>query len=406
MSSYRTKVRGYLVLLTEVLRIFYNLGVKYFRCLSIFMVMLFAKTGLANTYNFEDLQALEVQKAYKEFLDHARDIRPSQRSKIWSEMLSHMATDYMVHLKSKKDFDRQTFQYVQFISDWPELREDAFFHTKREVYLLDYVKDCYSKQHKTCRAQAKESWDIGRKNLDNGTLLAEVLSIYDPKADISPYISLALKDDVAKFYCRKDFIQGWVLNSIAPKIISVEDSAEVSQIVTEIVNPYCIETMKPLFERGILSSNQELKNISYRILKAFKFISYSDEDLYLTTYLLDSPSVGKTFNLAWSMLRQISQDFERRKSLLSRLAKLDPLPDALFDSGNILKRDTVANFLFQHIPEYISFYAETCVNYRLGKGDFPKGNPTLYCDKFFEIAKNKNWLSQEVTIKYSALQRP
>jgi len=92
MASYRTKLRGYLVLLTEVLRIFYNLGVKYFRFVFIFSIILFAHKSNANTYNFEDLQALEGQKAYKEFLDHARDIRPSQRfgvrcSVIWQQTI-------------------------------------------------------------------------------------------------------------------------------------------------------------------------------------------------------------------------------------------------------------------------------------------------------------------------------
>ncbi len=379
---------------------------KYFCTALISFFALSGSLSAANLYNFEDLQALEGQKSYKEFLNHSRDIRPSERTKVWSEMLSHMATDYMVHLKNKKDFDKSTFEYVQYLSDWPELRDDAFFHTKREVYILEYLKDCYVKSLSHCRAHAKESWDLGRKNLDNGTLLAEVLVTYDPKTDITPYISLALKQDVAKFYCRKNFIQGWVLNTIAPRLISIEDTDKVTQVISNVVNPSCMEAMKPLFERGLFSANKELKSISYRILKAFNYISTSDEDLYLTTYLLDGPSVGKTFNLAWSMLKQISQDFERRKSLLGRLAKLDPLPDALFDSGNILKRDTVTNFLFQHIPEYISFYAETCVNFRLGKGVFPHGNPTLYCDKFFELSKDKNWLSQEVNLKYSALQRP
>lgn len=357
-------------------------------------------------YSFEDLQALEAQKAYTEFLKHARDIRPSERNKVWNEMLGHMATDYMVHLRLKKDFDLTSFNYVQALSDWPELREDAFFHTKRETYVLEYLKSCYAKKLVHCRNNAQASWDIGRKNPDNGTLLAELLATHDPQADISAYVMPAIKDDIAQFYCRKDFIQSWVLNKIAPQVLATESPEQTKTAVTEYAHPKCMQAMKPLFQRGLISGNKELRNISYRVLKAFDSIDQSDEDLFLASYLLEGPSVGKIFNLAWAVVKQVGQNFERRQTLLKRLAKLDPLPDTLFDSGNILKRDTLAKFLAQHIPEYFTFYADTCVRYRAGLGEYPNGNPTVQCDKFFSLASQNSWLSQEVKTKYSATLRP
>lgn len=399
-------MRGYLVLLTSNERIFYNLDMHrlWMTVLSIFTAWSFSSAQAA--YTFEDLQALEQQKAYREFLDHARDIRPSERTKVWSEMLSHMATDYMVHLNTKKDFDQSTFAYTQTLSDWPELREDAFFHTKREVYVLEYLKHCYSKKLPHCRLNAQEAWHMGRKNLDNGTLVAHVLATHDPSVDIAPFITKALKDDVSRFYCRKDFIQGWVISKIAPKVLASEDPADIKRTVLEYTHENCMEALAPVFERGLISGNQELRALAYRVLKAFNKIDQADEDLYLATYLLDGPSVGKIFNLAWAVIKQIGQDFERRQTLLKRLAKLDPLPDGMFDSGNTLKRDTLAKFLAQHIPEYFTFYADTCVRYRNGQGEYPNGNPTIQCDKFFSLAQQHEWLSQEVKLKYSATLKP
>src|SRR5690606_10232658 len=130
-------------------------------------------------------------------------------------------------------FDQSTFTYTQTLTDWPELREDAFFHTKREVYVLEYLKHCYSKKLSHCRLNAQEAWHMGRKNLDNGTLIAQVLATNDPSVDITPYITLALKADVSRFYCRKDFIQGWLISKIAPRILATEDPADAKQTVLE-----------------------------------------------------------------------------------------------------------------------------------------------------------------------------
>tara|TARA_R110000868_G_scaffold38661_8_gene135160 strand:- start:8106 stop:9308 length:1203 start_codon:yes stop_codon:yes gene_type:complete len=396
----------YLVLLTEVERIFYNLAMRTFVKLSLLSYLVFGLTSAQASYTFEDLQALEGQKSYREFLQHARDIRPSERSKVWSEMLGNMATNYMVHLRAKKDFDLATYQYVQVLSDWPELRADAFFHTKREAYLLDYLKNCYERKQTNCREQANEAWHLGRKNPDNGTLLAQVLATHDPRADITNFILPSLKTDISQFYCRKDFIQSWVLNQIAPRVLASEDSSKIKTEITQTIHESCFIAMKPLFIRGLSANSNDLRNISYRVLKAFDSIDQSDEDLYLTTYLLEGPSVGKTFNLAWAVVKELGQNYKRRQTLLKRLAKLDPLPDTLFDSGNILKRDTLAKFIAQHLPEYFSFYADTCVRYRNGIGEYPNGNPTIQCDKFFTLASQNNWLSQEVTTKYSATLKP
>lgn len=359
-----------------------------------------------SAYTFEDLQALEQQKAYREYLEHARDIRPSERTKLWSEMLSHMATDYMVHLKAKKEFDKKSFVYALSLTDWPELREDAFFHTKFEAYVLGYLKNCYERQMQGCREQAQMSWDKGRMNLDNGTLLAELLVQYDPSADITNYISQALKSDVAKFYCRKDAIQNWVISKTATKVLVTDDIEEVKRILAGTIHSSCLETLAPNLKRALISGSKEQRAYAYRVLKSQNLIDKSDEDLYLTTYLLEGPSVGKIFNLAWAVVKQIGQDYDRRQTLLKRLAKLDPLPDALFDSGNTLKRETLSKFLVQNIPEYFNFYADTCVSYRKGLGDYPNGNPTIQCDKFFTQAMQHNWLSQEVKVKYSATLKP
>src|SRR5690606_12766808 len=113
-----------------------------------------------------------------------------------------------------KDYDLGTFSYVQTLTDWPELRGDAFFHTKREAYILQYLAHCYQKALPVCRTQAHEAWNLSRRNLAHGTLLAEILATYDPGVELRPFITSALNDEAAKFYCRKEFIQSWLISKI------------------------------------------------------------------------------------------------------------------------------------------------------------------------------------------------
>ncbi|MCO4754768.1 MAG: hypothetical protein KC478_09800, partial [Bacteriovoracaceae bacterium] len=60
------------------------------------ILSLFICTSLSATlYDIKDLEVLESNKSYREFLDHALDIRPSDRKKQWTEMVNNMAVGFL-----------------------------------------------------------------------------------------------------------------------------------------------------------------------------------------------------------------------------------------------------------------------------------------------------------------------
>ena len=56
-------------------------------------------------YKMADLEYLESSKSYREFINHVYDIRPTQRTRQWKEMLLNMSTDFLEkNLKRKRFF--------------------------------------------------------------------------------------------------------------------------------------------------------------------------------------------------------------------------------------------------------------------------------------------------------------
>ncbi len=72
-----------------------------------------AVAPLSTDYTMGDLEALERQKNYGEFLAHARDIRPSERGPVWVEMVAEMAEGFILSKISVRDFSPETLKEVE-----------------------------------------------------------------------------------------------------------------------------------------------------------------------------------------------------------------------------------------------------------------------------------------------------
>ena len=52
------------------------------------------------------------------------------------------------------------------------------------------------------------------------------------------------------------------------------------------------------------------------------------------------------------------------------------------------------------MPEYLDYYARTCLEYLEGKKVFPRGNPTLHCKELFKEAKGTPWIDPGLQARY------
>ncbi len=129
-------------------------------------------------------------------------------------------------------------------------------------------------------------------------------------------------------------------------------------------------------------------------------LTQEQRDLYLFVYILQTPSIGDTFNQAWSNLEMLGKDYERRMRLLKAVKRLDPLPDQLFSTFGHKKALVVTKHLAAHFPEYLDFYSRTCLNYIQGKDSFPRGNPTINCKDFYELSSKEKIIDNEFLKQY------
>ena len=93
-------------------------------------------------YTLADLEVLYQDKSYKEYLDHARDIRPTKRNKRWKSMLSEIAPKYIKFLTQTSQINEHNFNYIERLRDIMILENDNIFQLRRFQFALKFFNIC------------------------------------------------------------------------------------------------------------------------------------------------------------------------------------------------------------------------------------------------------------------------
>ena len=343
----------------------------------------------------QDLEILEKQKSFQEFLHHALDIRPSKRTRHWTDMVIHMAEGYLTKLLEEKNFNRKDFLFIEKISRWSPLLHDEFFQVKREDYAKSYLHHCFSSKKKYCAEDLQAFFAQKRKNTELGFQLGVLLRKFDQKVDVWPFLKGAAQDRLAEFYCQKEPMQLALVGRIIPFLEKhgLKNQNDIRRKILEIASLDCWRKLTSLFEGWRESKSHKIREYAYVLLKLSDSLSQERKDFHLVSYILQGPHKGAVFNEAWNTVRLLGQDFKRRKKLVDSLIGLDPLPDRLFTLKDSKKREIITEFMAENIPEFFDKYVKTCLKYFSGKGTFPQGNPTVHCQKFARQVKGKEWIS-------------
>ena len=72
----------------------------------------------AQIFQQDDLNRLAQENNYAEYFDHALDIRPSLRNKLWTQTTEQMGQDYLAYLKELSSVKTNQFELVHRISQW------------------------------------------------------------------------------------------------------------------------------------------------------------------------------------------------------------------------------------------------------------------------------------------------
>lgn len=378
------------------------------KLLSLLLFTLLCQNALAQ-YNLDDLKVLAEEKNFSEFVQHAQDIRPSQRNNWWKEQLRIMGKSFIEDRSNKKDYSEETFGQIEALYVIPSVKEDEFVRNRREEYNRAYLKNCFALKNKLdCFQKLEVFWESTKGSINRPEMALEfsdLLNKYNIQADQWKYLLSITTGSTAEFYCGRDDVKKQLLNKLTTSFNQKNDPKKFLANLKDLANKECLNKILPDLKSYLVSGNNSEAEMSYHLLKGQDQLDPLESDSFLVSFLMNGPVVGETFNLSWNTIEALGKDYDRREKVLERLKRYDPLPDELINSANNKKRDLLLDLMTKNFPEYLDYYAKTCLDYLEGKKQFPNGNPTKYCRELFKLSQDKNWVNSSLKLRYEALPK-
>jgi hypothetical protein len=372
-----------------------------------FIILFFSSNVTAQVpYTFKDLQILHDQKSFVEYLGHAKDVPPSQRGRVWSEMTQKMGHLLIEDFTKRGLINPTSFKKIEDYALWPVFKSDEVYQIKREEFALKFFNKCVWPKKTNCLDHIKSFWSSSRKAPDVGFKLAELTYNKFPEKDYWEYIDSALRTEIASFECHKDYIFIPLFEKAAKIVMSKISEFDKKVNLQALTSEDCYEKVYPKLRKIMTQSPIiERKEESFLLLNIFNQLSKQERERFLVTYLLSGPTQGDTFNMAWNNLKALKEAPETRKNILMDIMASEFIPDSLFNAPNIEKKITLIEFISKTFPELLESYAKTCLNYYQGRGAYPYGNPTRYCKEFIQLSNGKNWVSPKTILNIKNSQQ-
>lgn len=359
-----------------------------------------------SSYTLKDLEALEKEKAYQEFFKHAADIRPSERTDYWKEMVANMAEGYLKSLKQKLILKREDFKTTTDLALWPALADNEFFKIHRADLSLKWFEQCLSDEsgpQSPCWSDLTDFWQNPKAFVDLVPRLLKLLRPYlqtsppDPlnpkhraRLMVSEYfiISPILFSELAELQCQKSEFQDILWSKLKAEWQSELNTQGLKGLMSSSAANECWKKLIPraqkLLSRGGLDQETQL---AHEFLKVQGALNSPTQEFYSLNYLLGFPVKGESFNKSWALMQKLSKSVSRRETLMEQIRSWERLPGEVFTQNDSTKKRAILRHLSLNFPEFVDFYAHTCLNFYTGEKSYPQGNPALHCKEFFTTAK-------------------
>lgn len=358
-----------------------------------------------DTYTLADLEILEKERAYPEFFKHAFDIRPSERSEYWKKMMENMGEGHLRALTQKTRLDHSDFVLMERLMGHSVLAQFEFFRQRRQEVALKWFQQCFKEDataSSPCWQDLLSFWEKDRQEIDLAPRLLMTVGPYLPtskpddqdsrqraRAEISEIFILApmLKDSVAGSQCQKPEIRQVVWTEARRLWGTTLREQDYQAGLNSLAHASCWQSISQ-WARTLLMNGASIEelNMTYQLLTHLGTITPQERDIYLVSYALGTPARGDLFNLAWNRIQELGQRPTERDLVLARLKSWRPLPGHIFGDLDLAKRRAIGRHMKQNFPEYLDYYARTCIDFYGGKQRFPDGNPALSCREMFDLA--------------------
>ena len=351
----------------------------------LFTLIFLGGNSWAAAYNLADLSVLAQEGSYQEFLDHALDVRPSERGEEWKSMVTKMALKHANVTLTQSPVPKIAFKKTESLYRWPVLRQDDVYRARRTEIGVRYLKNCLASET-PCWEDLQSFWKEDSSDPDMAVGLAEMIK---DKKD-APYtlwtlLERPLRTPFSEFYCKKDFVMKTLWEKLSLDYLKLGVNGNFLTKIEETIHADCLPTLVSESKKRVVSpDNEGDRELGFEILKSTGKADQKLRDFFYTLYLLEHPSQGELMNLAWNNLNQLGKSSDRRERVMEQLKNLDPLPDNIMGSMDETKRRVVLRHMKANFPEYFDYYSEQCVSYYGGTKKFSRGNPTMKCESLMK----------------------
>jgi len=392
------------------------------------MLPLFIKLSILNIltnssassfYEIKDLEVLERERNFDEFIQHVNDIRPSERDNHWKEMYQNVSMGLIDKKIKLNDFSNETFEKIEKMAQTSALYKDEFFQAKRTIYAKKYLNNCFkiandNTSKTSCENKLINFWNISNKDPDLGLELAYILESNFKSIKNWSLYEKAVKDENAQIFCQKQGVQQAVFEKIKSSAFSEKFNGNYKQLLESIVPNWCFDLMiEPLKETAYsLESNGVDRELAIEILDSKGKLSQQEQELFSFLYLINGPVVGKRMNLAWKKIENLAENQSKRDDLLKLVKNVPILPDKIFSDPSLPRNKAIINLLAKNFPEFLKFYGESCLKYLSFNGqDSVNVSSRTQCEEFLKTAKSQGssqsnpWISDSISRQYSAIKK-
>lgn len=368
---------------------------------------------VSTRYQIQDLKVLEMEKSYREFFSHAKDVLPSKRNKAWKKMVQSMAMDFLNVLKlTKGNLSQQDYKTVLNISKWAALKEDEFFIKNRDFTLIQYYDYCFkNKEYNTCYNMAYDFYKKYKTHPEFGydfiKNVSKNIKIDNAENDFHinyqlklwPFIDGLVKSSISEFYCAQSPLKETIEQKILQESFKGKHFA-----VLNLIHPDCWKVIKNNFITTLFQyTDAYSRKKVFKALKDNVRLGTTDTYFYTILQLLSGINLSPKETLEyWKRMHKISKNYLLREKLLARLKSYIPLPGNVF-LGVTKQQKIISRALAKYFPEYIDFYATTCIDHLSGKVETQGGNPATHCHDLFKLSRSVDLLPKAKIYQYTKL---
>jgi hypothetical protein len=367
-------------------------------------------------YTIDDLKVLANNSEWYEYLQHVKDIRPSERNKEWQELTTKVALSLVKDIKNFGPYTKKELDVLNNLKSFDFLANDEFFTQYLSDFKLQFLKGCLRNDENSmnCLLSADNFWDTNHQSAQTGldffVLFYQHFStqpekITDNKMLLKTYWKFLIPtiQEKQNNTCQQENIKN-TMRSIHYTTLSTPSWDIKLDTINNLVSENCWTHLKTIYQDDLKSSPIAIAEMSFKALASAKKLDSQYRNLYYLRFFLEKSTTGEDLNLAWNTLIQLSNNKSERDELLKLVKSLDPIPDQLFSLEDQQKRNVLVKHLGSHFPEFIDFYTKTCLGYLDGSQQYPRGNPTIHCNKLLEEQEFQSLLVPGTKLKYDRLR--